>query len=693
MPLIADVSVPYVQEAAITVDGLAEEPAWREAERLTGFVTFDPVEGQEPSGQTTVRLLADDQALYVFVQAADPQPHKVRAAIGRRDTRWSDDFVGFYLDTQGEGQRAYLFGANPLGIQFDGTRVAGSFNDDSSWDGIWSSSGRLTEQGYQVELAIPWRIVRHPAHCRQLGLTFFRVIARSGEKSSWPAIDPDMEGLLVQQGVVAGPGQLPASAGLDLIPELAFGWTEEGPTNHRLGAYGFFPGLTARYAPNPAVGLQATVNPDFSQVESDEAQIDVNRRYALYYEEKRPFFLEGREWFEHPFGELVYTRSMALPLYGARATVEQGEGTAAVLHVLDAQPGPSVSEGGGWSEEDLEGHQALASVMRLRHRLGRDGHVGLLASDRSVLGTSLSNRLVGADTRLRLGDRWTASGAALTSATVFADRATMWVPAANARLAYSADRLYAGSWGWYVDPDFRAENGFVTDADQQGGGSWAGATFRPGWKALPRISVTPANVWYMWNTQGELRGFNMQPHAWLQFGNGTGLWLCYEHGGELYEDAWLRTRQAKFWGGGGWTEWLEASLGGELGRAPYYDPEDPRSATITQLEGEVALRPFPRLALGGSAIWERGTDEVEALYEGWVGRARLDLYATRYLWARLIGDLSTFSDTRSTEVLLAWERAPGRAIYLGGQLDLPVGDEAWDPSWQVQAKASWVFAI
>ena len=526
-----------------------------------------------------------------------------------------------------------------------------------------------------------------------MGLFLFRHLARLGEKSSWPAMDQDVSGLLVQEAVVAGPGVLPPSTGMDLVPELAFGWTDSGPANHRLGWQGLFPGVTARWSPTPNTSILGAINPDFSQVESDAAQVDVNRRYALYYDEKRPFFLEGREWFEHSFGELVYTRSMVLPLYGARATVEQGDWTVATLHALDAQPSGSVSEGGGWTAEDLDGHRAAETVLRARRKVGQDGHVGLVLSDREVLGTQLGNRLAGFDTRVRLTDQLTVDASALTSQTRFSDQATHWVPAAKGELSYSAEKLHGGLWGWHIDPDFRAENGYLTEADQRGGGAWGGATLRPGWKVLPTMSLTPLNVWALATTDGQLRDFMLQPHGWFQFGNGAGMFVNYEHGGTQWQDTWLVKRQPEIWIGEAWTEWLEAELYLTTGKRPYYDPSDPRSVWISDVEPGITLRPWPWLALGASTTWEQALEDGEELYAGWVGRGRIDAFATERIWGRVIADWSTFSGGRSGEALVAWEKAPGRAVYLGGRMDLPVEGSEAPASWQLQGKVGWVFSI
>ncbi len=692
VPLL-DLDIPHLEEARIRIDAEASDPAWQSALVIEDFTTFDPTPGAEPLGRTLVRLVSDPTALYVHVTALDPEPERIRARVGRRDTRWADDFVGLYLDPAGEGQRAWLFATNALGAQMDGIRMEASGQDDVTWDGLWASQGRRTAEGYEVELAIPWRTVRHPASCEQLGLMFFRNIPRTGEKSAWPVLDPAVQGILVQEALVGGPGPLPTSAGLDVIGELAFGWTDSGAANHRLGYSGVFPGLTLRYAPGPSTAFGLALNPDFSQVESDGAVIDVNRRHALYYDEKRPFFQEGREWFDHPFGELVYTRSMVSPIVGVRATTEQGDWAVAGIAVLDNDPAPSVSEGGGWSEEDLDGHRAAETVLRARQQVGADGHVGVIATDRSVLGSELSNRVIGVDGRVRLTDQLVVDGSALASSTVISEGEDLVVgPAGSGRIAFNDERFSAGTSLRAVSPGFRAENGFVTTADRIGGGSWAGVTLRPGWSWLPRVSFYPVNTWYGWSTQGDLRDVGWMPNLSLRFGNGAWAWAGYKEAGEVYQGKWLPSRRLVLEAGGAWTSWLEASAGVGTGTAPWYDETAPATGTRHGVWADVTVQPHPMASVSLSGSWERFDLRGETAYAGWVGRARLDLFATPTLSTRWIVDLSTFDGSRSAEGLVAWERSPGRALYLGGRVDPPGQGEDGALAWQVQAKASWTWA-
>lgn len=697
MPLVLNADLPHLPDAAIVVDGVADEAAWASAYRVDSFRGFSPVPDQEPTHGTRARLLADDHALYLLFEAGDPEPGKLRASIGRHDTRFSDDFVGFYLDTAGTAQRAYVFIVTAGGVQCEGTAMP-NVGEDYSWDVPWDAAVRVGKEGYVVEVAIPWKAVRHPAVSEKTGIFLFRSDSRLGEKSSWPTVDPDVNGLLLQEAVLRGPGTLPASAGISLGPELTFGWTESGPPSDRWGWEGVSPGFTGRWLPDPGLSVLGSVNPDFSQVESDASQIDVNRRYALYYEEKRPFFLEGQEWFSHAADDVTYTRSIVTPRYGLRSTVEKGQWTGAVLHALDATPGPTVSEGGGWTEEDLEGQAALVTLARGRRAVGTDGYVGLLYSDRTLPGADLANRVGGADASVRLNDTTVVSGAALGSWTRFGpddDRSDL--------LGQVEVDWGNKSWGWwtqgqYIGPDFRAENGFITRADQWGANTWAGYTGYPDRKILKSFTVGGLEGYGYWNTAGELRNIAYSPHLKLSFAGNRSLFLGYGTGGDLYEGAWLPWSGPYTYVNGRMTSWLTVYLFGTLGEAPYYDPADPHTGQSALGEVSLGLQPADWTDITLSATYEDFWEhDGTGVYQATVARAKWQVFASRALWARAIADLSMVrypqdpgSDTvdLSSEALVAWEPSPGQAVYVGGQVGLA------DPlTWQAFAKVSWLFSL
>jgi Domain of unknown function (DUF5916)/Carbohydrate family 9 binding domain-like len=309
---------------------------------------IQPGDNAAASEATFVRLTYDIDNLYIAFEAADDEPAAVRARVGRRDDVFADDYVVVHLDTYDDRRRAYVFWFNPLGIQADGLYNEGTAvgrnwdaNVDRTWDGVLVSKGRVHERGYSIEAAIPFKTLRFQAGASQKwGLHVQRWIARKAEQTSWRPISRDVSSLLVQMGALGGLANLKAPCSIDLIPSVvasSSGVRQDGALVDRRD---LDPGFTASWAITPNTTVLGTLNPDFSQVEADVPQIDVNQRFPLNYPEKRPFFLEGASFFRSP-GALNFlnTRNIVDPDWGVKLTGKSGRNTIAGLVAADAAPG------------------------------------------------------------------------------------------------------------------------------------------------------------------------------------------------------------------------------------------------------------------------------------------------------------------------------------------------------------------
>jgi hypothetical protein len=554
-------------------------------------------------------------------------------------------------------------------------------------------------------MAIPWTALRVAGKLDHMGLVSYRYVSRKGQEYAWPQVPTGTDPLLAAAHVSV-PAELPRHLGLEIRPELTGAWSDPPVEAGRLELAGIAPGLTLRYSPGPDFGAVATFNPDFSQLESDASQIDVNQRYALYYEEKRPFFLEGQDWFAHPVRNLVYTRSMNAPLAGARATVEAGPLGLAALSVLDLAPPPSVNEGGGWTAEDLDGHMALASLARARLSLGGDSYVGLLGSDRSVLDTGLYNRVAGADSVVRLDRHGTVEAAALASTTTFAVDpgdvppnedpvgTTGPVTAGSAKLGtlWSSETWFVHTTAQAISPGFRQENGFVTQEDIVGALTEDHVNIQPKSGALSVLTLEPLDGWAYWRFDGSVRERAVDPSAWAVFDNGAFVKLDGRVAGEEFGGAWVNYRNVELYAETSWGEVLRTGAGGIYGTAPVYDPSAPRPGRLAEGWVEIDIQPSPRLLLSLEPDLVHIAElDGTPLYLAWTARARGELFVTRRAWIRLVGDFSGEGEGPPdwrVEPVAAWEWTPGRAVYAGGA----VGDED-GRYWQVFAKLGWVFEV
>lgn len=689
----ANLSIPHVPHAKIEIDGNADDAVWAGSVMIEGFVTNWPSPDKAPMGDTNVRLIADDEALYFFIDARDPQPQKITAGLGRRDSRFRDDLVAIYLDPAGDQQRAYMFSCNAVGVQMDGIQLAGPDWVNQPWDGIWSSSTKITPDGYRIEMQIPWQSIRRSRDTDKIGIIVTRYIPRSNEWSMWPRMDPDQQGVLSHISLFTV-AQSPPTFGLQITPETTFGYTQAGPATTGTSYKGVSPGVTIRYSPSISTSLLATANPDYSQVESDNSRIEVNRRFKLSFDEKRPFFQEGQEWFEHPLAGIVYTRSMVSPYYGIRGTSEISGWSIAASQVLDSKPPPSVSEGGGWSAEDLQDKLALESILRVRRRIGQDSYAGTLMSHRMILDSQMSNLVIGLDGRARASKQLVLTGAILGSQTADALDNKAASGAGVLRGTYSTKHLLFDVASNLIGKDFRAENGFVTYADYyMVSPSGQYIFFTKG--VLSRVAIQPLGARLAWNSARELRDEELRTSVDTSLSNGISTSIAATHNSELFESKRLDYNRALASIAGPITPWLRMSASGSTGTGPLYDAMNAQVGWQDAVAAALTFLPVPWFTAALSGSWERfRLDSGDEAYRGYVARVKLEGYATRELSFRLIGDQSTFSDVRSGEGLAVWEVSPGKAIYAGGSVARNSAPDVMErTTWQVFAKASWVFSL
>lgn len=392
------VTVPRCAEPPVA-DGRLDEACWGSAAVLSGFVQTKPGDNTRPSRETSVLLAYDSQALYIGVRAMD-DPSKVRATVARRDDVLDDDHVVLYLDTFDDRRRAYVLIFNPLGIQQDGIHVEGR-EIDYSVDLVMQSKGSVTADGYVIEAALPLSSIRYRAGAgRRWGVHVQRSIRHLDEENSWRPLVRGNSGLLDQAGAIDGLDDLRPARMLEVIPGLtaAESGTRTAPDRFVTEEPEIDPSVTLKIAPTPNVVLDATVNPDFAQIESDQLVTAANQRFPTFFAEKRPFFLEGIDVFRTPL-EAMHSRTIIDPDYAAKASGKSGRTTFAALLASDNAPGDlSAAERKDPSLAPLAGRNADAGVLRIRRDIGHESFLGMIATSYDFLGHS--NRLGGIDGRL-----------------------------------------------------------------------------------------------------------------------------------------------------------------------------------------------------------------------------------------------------------------------------------------------------
>ncbi|MEO8448353.1 MAG: DUF5916 domain-containing protein [Gemmatimonadota bacterium] len=402
------VSVPRV-DTTVVVDGHLDEPIWGRAARLVDFSQYQPVDGRAAEEPTEVLVWYASDAIYFGIRAREVHGDVVRATRANRDNIGSDDQIQILLDTYNDRRIAFLFGVNPLGVQQDGTRsdnfgggAGGRFsggggfgsmnfldgNIDLNPDYQFESKGRLVEGGYELEIRIPFKTLRYQEGKKQSwGINVLRKVQHSGFQDSWTPAIRASSSFLGQSGTLAGLHDLKRGLVLELTPTV---------TGHLDGARGPSGSWDYRHASDLSgdvhwgitqnLTMSGTVNPDFSQVEADVGQVLLNQRFALFFPEKRPFFLDGLEFFDTP-NQLIYTRQIQAPDGGVKFAGKVGRLNLGVLAAADEQA------------QSWTGHSTpIFGVARLRTDIGRNSTIGGVLTTRED-GADYS-RLAGADIRL-----------------------------------------------------------------------------------------------------------------------------------------------------------------------------------------------------------------------------------------------------------------------------------------------------
>lgn len=472
-------SVPHTS-AIVHLDGILDEEAWASAVVFELPYEIDPGENLPARVRTECRLVAGANHFYIAFHAFDPEPDLIRAHYMDRDAAWDDDWVFVTLDTFFDKRRGFQFLVNPLGVQMDSllNEVGkGGAEVDITWDAIWDSAGRIGKDGYIVEIAIPYTSLRFSRKEGeqmwgfQAMRHFPRKFAYFFRATPW---NRNRDCMLCENVVLIGFEGASPGKNLEVNPTF---------TSRRTDAYDDFPegrmqkggtraevGLSTRWGITPNVHFNFAVNPDFSQVEADIAQLEINTRFALFYPEKRPFFLEGADFFLTPVNA-VYSRTLADPSVGFKLTGKAGSHAFGVLTAKDDITNVLLPANQG-SQLDFLDRGSISSVMRYRLDLGKKSTLGVLITDRR--GDHYSNSVLGADGFIQLSGTDSLGLNLLFSRTLYPEEFAIErgqpTDAFNS-MALRVEYMHlARNWHWWagyenLGKNFRADVGFVPRVD------------------------------------------------------------------------------------------------------------------------------------------------------------------------------------------------------------------------------------
>ena len=491
LPVVPPIALPRAS-LPVTLDGDLGEPAWREAAPITRFWDITFGDNRPPPVETRAFVMYDAHALYVGVACDDPEPAKIRAPFVDRDTVFgTQDNVAVFLDTRNDRRAAFEFRANARGIQGDAVYNDATQDEDFTPDFYYATAARITDRGWQLEMRIPFSTLRYPRTDPQSwGIRIWRNYPRSFRhgifSSPYPAGSNCFICHLHELRGIAG---LPSTSHLVAAPYVSGQDVAQAPEpgaplgegDRELDA-----GLDVKWTPGAATALDATINPDFSQIEADVAQVAVNTRFALFYPEKRPFFLEGVDLLKTPI-PAVYTRTVTSPRWGGRATGKLARTSYTLFAAQDRGGGSVVVPGPTESTLAPQDYRSLVAIGRLRQEFG-DSFLGLLYTGREIEEDDGGgyNRVFGTDLQWRPNQRDKVTAQFLLSRTETPDRPDL-DPGWDGRKLSS--RAFVASWlrqtatvdtlVRYRDfgDFFRADEGFVPQVGYRDGYLDAGYTF------------------------------------------------------------------------------------------------------------------------------------------------------------------------------------------------------------------------
>lgn len=666
------VRVPRVSRAPQLADFLNGTP--REAEvEVSGFRQMEPNNGAPASQETTAYLSHDDKRLYVAFIAKD-DPKLIRARVAKRKQILDDDRVTINIDTFHDHTHANFFDVNPYGIQMDGVATDGH-PDDMSWESVWRSEAKIVEDGYVALISIPFKTLRFADTSRQTwGFVVGRLIRRNNEFSMWPwvsqaklpqyvaqfghmeleNVSPGRNAQVIPYGLASGARFLDRQRA---IPQMKTDWEFRG-------------GVDGKVVLKDALALDMTLNPDFSQVESDEPQVTVNQRYEVFFDEKRPFFLENASYFSTP-ETLFFSRRIADPEYGVRLSGKLGRWGLGVLAADDRAPGEALP-----AEDPHHGRRAMTGVVSVQRDLLKDSYVRFLGTDREWAGGH--NRVASLDTRMSLGRKFIFVGQAARALT-----RPVGERGRSGGLYKARIQRYDGHLDFFtqftdISPGFHTDLGFIPRTDIREFRNFVGYTWRPERSALvafgPRMTVLRN-----WNRAGRTQDWEVDVDWTMQFRRQTYLEVSREEKAELYQGVNFRKSDTNFFFETQWWKWMEVETSyGVADGVNYYPAAGLRPFLGRARYGEIEVELFPtkRLQLEEKYIYERLRTERAAVYTNHILRSKANYQFNREMSLRAIVDYNAVLSNASLvemdrnkrvtyDFLFTYMVHPGTALYVG----------------------------
>ena len=677
--------IPRVSRAPKLADFL--NGTAREAEAVVNtFWQFDPHDGEPISLPTTAYLSYDKTNLYVGWICKD-DPKKIYARVAPRKQIDLDDRVTINIDTFQDHKHAYWFDVNPYGVQYDG-RTTDGIGDDSSWEALWLSEGRVTSDGYVVLETIPFRSIRFPKASKQIWyICLARMIQRNNEFSVWPFIShAKMPQFVRQFAPIEIDEDISPGRNVQLIPYgILSNDSYLDPVQGMQKQTEHTGGLDAKVVLRDALTMDMAVNPDFSEIGTDDPKVQVNQRFEVTYPERRPFFLENASIFVMP-EQLFFSRRIVDPQYGLKLTGAVGRWGVGALASDDRAPGQVLAQG-----ESGHGDRAVDGVFRTEREFGHQSHTGLFLAGTKFENTW--NRVGSVDLRYLTANNWMLSGQVTTSQTEAVANAGGRSGGPGYLFRLKKTDNHSTFQNYYTDRSagLKSTLGYISRVNIRKWETYTGYQWKP--KAARAVMAYGPTLdgSVVYDHAGQLQNWDVAPEISVSLSRLTMLTLTDDEGYELYQGQGMRERLTTATAMTSWFKWLDLNATWSMGRQPNYYPAEglaPFLARANNASADVILHPHPHLKLEEIYYYTRlatldGTAQAAAaptangvIFTNHLIRSKFNYQFTRDYAFNAILDYnallpnnalvsSAYAKQADATLLFAYLPHPGTAFYLG----------------------------
>ena len=652
------------------IDGVLDDEVWQQEPLILGdWVSYNPLQGEKSPFRTDVRIAYDDRYLYFAFHCFDPEPDKIRTTISRRDNIFNDDWIGFSLDSAATGQTSYHLIVNPSGIQMDALNTSSS---GERWEAdlVWDSAGKLTDDGYVAEIRLPLQSIRFSGGSNvKMGILFWRRMSRTGVSASWPDIPPGQWVFNRHAHLVFSELHQPRL--VEVLPSITHSITQLRAAQNRWNPWNGNTdvGVSAKYGITSNITLDATINPDFSQVESDAFQVQVNQRFPIFYSEKRPFFMEGMGLFniagtggDGNMRTGVHTRRIINPAWGSKLTGTAGKVTFGLLDASDKSPQDLGDRGAA-----IAGRNKIFTIARATYGLGQSDYIGAIVTDTEHAGRY--NRVAGGDLSIRPSSTQQFSATFLESETGITPAAAAQGTASQVSYSYNTRRVTSLTQVEHYGRNFQMDPAFYNRTGFSSGWSYGELDFYPGETGNGAVKKIHPFYWTRYGRDQVQNGNERTLLTGIRFnftrqGN---LDIDYGWGREPWVNQRFKTDRINSWGNVQLFRWLNLSENFQKGYATYYDPTNPFQGKIVSGSFGITLQPNQHINLSTqyNGVRFNRASNGEHVFTVHIINLQDTYQFDKHFRVRAIEEFDSSQHRLLTDLLGMYELVPGTVFYVG----------------------------